>query len=232
LLDALHVAELVADDRTSRIVGAFALPPSGNAVMKGTARLTQRLTIPKHLRHKLETCVTATGAEPAPSATEPSATEPSATEPAAAEVAAAEPAPTEPTAAEVAAAERAPTEPVKPGVQRVVSQPALDTSVENVTSSYWTWRVMQAGFTLKQCCAIRQLDEAAVLDHLIQAAERGHRTEPARILSQRECALVDELFPDAMRLDTQHPPGKLPRALDARRVQLYLLSRRGVVTRM
>lgn len=90
---------------------------------------------------------------------------------------------------------------------------------------FWSWCVMQAGFTLEQCCMIRRLDESTVLDQLLESAEHGCRLEAAQILSDSERELVDRVIPKHVRFDPDHAGPHLPRSLDPRRVHLYLMTR-------
>jgi len=40
-------------------------------------------------------------------------------------------------------------------------------------SYYWTWRLMQAGFSLPECATIRDIEPNLIVDHMIQAVEQG-----------------------------------------------------------
>jgi hypothetical protein len=89
-------------------------------------------------------------------------------------------------------------------------------------SFLWTLRVLQAGFTIEQCCRIRQLDESQVLEHLAEAAGGGHAVDADWLLTGDEQQQLDRLAPGAAAVNRDAVSGPIPAAPDARRVRLYL----------
>jgi hypothetical protein len=53
------------------------------------------------------------------------------------------------------------------------SEPALSPLAASQPAWHWTWRVLQAGFSIAEVCAIRNLEPLTVLDHATTAASQG-----------------------------------------------------------
>ena len=91
---------------------------------------------------------------------------------------------------------------------------------------YWTYRLLAAGFSPRDCAAIRRLDEEAILDHAIQAVENGWPLRPdwclaAELLESLDRLVNHEASPRIRPLLAELPPGTR-----YQEVQLYLLCRR------
>lgn len=95
---------------------------------------------------------------------------------------------------------------------------------------YWTWRMLQAGFSPAECAAARGLEQDTVLDHAIWAADAGWPVEMAWFLSdEKRAALADALEGEArprMRTILERLPG-----MRYEEVQLYLKCRNGTQSR-
>ena len=77
---------------------------------------------------------------------------------------------------------------------------------------YWTWRVLDAGFTPEECAAIRGLEPATVFDHALRAADEGRAVRPEWFLPveriQAIRAIVGDSPPSRIRpLLPKMPPG-------------------------
>jgi ATP-dependent DNA helicase RecQ len=59
----------------------------------------------------------------------------------------------------------------------------LDRGTDQQPNYHWTWRLLQAGFDVGECCAIRNLDPQAVLEHALAAARSGQKVPIEPFLS-------------------------------------------------
>ena len=57
-------------------------------------------------------------------------------------------------------------------------------------SYFWTWRLLADGYSLEHVCQVRNLNRAAVIEHLIAAAESRLRVSPEWVLT---CAEIQQL---------------------------------------
>ena len=56
---------------------------------------------------------------------------------------------------------------------------------------YWTWRLLDGGFSPAECAAIRGLDETVIWDHAQQAVESGLNVDPGWLLSSEQIVAID-----------------------------------------
>jgi hypothetical protein len=63
-------------------------------------------------------------------------------------------------------------------------------------SYYWTWRLLRAGFSPKECSAIRDLPAEAVLNHALQAADDELRIDAAWFLTREHISRIDRALGD------------------------------------
>jgi hypothetical protein len=92
-------------------------------------------------------------------------------------------------------------------------------------SHYWTWRLLERGFTQSECSIIRDIDEPAVLAHAILAAREGHAVPLDAFLTEDQIETLGELI-------SRNPPDQinrnltdLPDSIQREHVQLYVLNR-------
>ena len=87
---------------------------------------------------------------------------------------------------------------------------------------YWTWRLLEAGFTLAECSTVRRLSHETLLDHALRAAEEGYPVPLAACLSAPLLAAL------RARVGAEHPQqilpllAELPPGATYEEVQLYL----------
>lgn len=86
---------------------------------------------------------------------------------------------------------------------------------------YWTWRILQAGFQVEECAAIRQCEVSQMLEHATVALKAGWKLDPGFFLSADELARLSELsqspaLDDVARLQTQMPE------IDPKRLELAI----------
>jgi ATP-dependent DNA helicase RecQ len=91
---------------------------------------------------------------------------------------------------------------------------------------YWTWRLLQAGFTPDECAAIRGLDPAVVLDHALRALDAGWQVSAAAFLSAERLRVFDEIIGPADPNRIRPLLAQLPRGTRYEEVQLYLKCRK------
>jgi ATP-dependent DNA helicase RecQ len=92
-------------------------------------------------------------------------------------------------------------------------------------SYYWTWRLLDRGFTQSECALIRDLDEDSVLDHAIRAACEGRYVPLNAFLPDDLIDQLDTLAQSDATLNQQLVSGGLPDGVTARLVELYVCSR-------
>lgn len=56
---------------------------------------------------------------------------------------------------------------------------------------YWTWKLLNDGYSSDQCCAIRRMRLPQVVDHLLRACEAGYRVSPDWVLDEEAVAWLD-----------------------------------------
>ena len=90
---------------------------------------------------------------------------------------------------------------------------------------YWTWRLLERGFTQAECALIRGLDEQTVLEHAILAA-RDHHLVPLNAFLPDD--LIDSLARIVEHADSRHsavPVDELPDELSTELIELFRLVR-------
>jgi ATP-dependent DNA helicase RecQ len=92
-------------------------------------------------------------------------------------------------------------------------------------SHYWTWRLLQAGFTVSDCEAIRGLDREVVLDHALRAIESGWPVDVLWFLRAEQVQSLDEVIGSAEPSRIRPLLSKLPASVRYEDVQLYLKCR-------
>ena len=78
------------------------------------------------------------------------------------------------------------TQPVSeepPEVTRPANHPVSFEELATVDSAahpnfYWTWLLLDRGYSIEDCLAIRQIDQATYQQHLIQAKHNGYAVRP------------------------------------------------------
>src|SRR5690606_23649477 len=76
-----------------------------------------------------------------------------------------------------------------PAITEAVRQHALEEARRNGSlasaepTHYWTWRVLDAGFTVDECMAIRGLSRDVVLDHVLRSIDEGKAARAEWFLS-------------------------------------------------
>jgi ATP-dependent DNA helicase RecQ len=93
-------------------------------------------------------------------------------------------------------------------------------------SHYWTWRLLDSGFTVAECAQIRRLETPAIVDHVIRAAEAGMTVEPLWLLSPSQLAAIENLIGDTSPEHIQPLLSRLPPDVRCEHVQYFLACRR------
>ncbi|NLX56036.1 MAG: RecQ family ATP-dependent DNA helicase [Planctomycetaceae bacterium] len=176
LLDALIAAGLVEQKEAQRFRPTVRLTPYGQQVMKGQRALEAPLVVPGQLRWKLHR-----PAAPQPAASQPAPHAQSGTKP-------------------DGDAGRASATPLPAAVGRPDAASTADPDPATRPDYYWTWRVIDAGCSLAECARIRGLDHAALVQHLLRAAEAGYRVRATDIFTPGE---LDELTQRVLASDGQ-----------------------------
>jgi ATP-dependent DNA helicase RecQ len=94
-------------------------------------------------------------------------------------------------------------------------------------SHYWTWRVLEAGFSADECAQIRGLDRQEVLDHALQAAEEGREVNFQVLLEPDTIARIEEVIGSEEPKHVRPLLAKLP-GVHYDELQLFLKCRKVV----
>ena len=90
---------------------------------------------------------------------------------------------------------------------------------------YWTWRLFDAGFSLDECMAIRNIDRETVWEHAVAAAEDGLRLDPRRFFAEETLKEMEASVGEVNREEIELAVPRLLRQFGAREARLYLACR-------
>jgi ATP-dependent DNA helicase RecQ len=223
LIDALLRQRLLQQVEVDRFKPVMQLTPRGEQVMKGQAPLAEVLPLGEGLLGKL--CGVRVKAKPAvPAKSSPARTIAPPGEPESDPFAESNEEPGEPTATKL---------PANPGTTLTAS--TLTTSshapANHVAAPhYWTWRVMNAGFSTAECREIRRLDEDTFCDHMLRSARDGRPIDARWVLTKDQIETLAAAVGDGSPQRLKAVLARLPAGIKYRDVQVYLLSR-GISTR-
>jgi ATP-dependent DNA helicase RecQ len=223
LIDELVRAGLLEQTAIDRNRPLVQLTERGANVMRGRAALERPLHLPAILVAKLRSHIPQRHSQrqPPPSIPAPSTTptgDAADSEPVSGPVAVRPPVAAKPEIAAVAAS--AATD--EPEAEPVVSKPQLDTVHP---SFYWTWRLLNDGYTPGQCAQIRGLDPSEVLSHALQARESKLPIRADWFLAPEQLAALRQVVGDQPVQTIRPLLEQLPHGIQYAHVQLYLLCR-------
>jgi ATP-dependent DNA helicase RecQ len=92
-------------------------------------------------------------------------------------------------------------------------------------SHYWTWRLLERGFTQAECAIIRDIDESAVLAHAIMAAREAHRVPLDAFLTEQQIEAIEQFVGRTPTDQIDRHVDDLPDGVGREHVQLYVLNR-------
>jgi ATP-dependent DNA helicase RecQ len=98
------------------------------------------------------------------------------------------------------------------------------TSTQSPPAHYWTWRLLERGFTQAECALIRGVDEQTVLDHAIAAGRDGRSVSLDAFLPADMIELLARTVAASEEMDSVLED--LPPEISEQHVQLYLLTKR------
>lgn len=180
------------------------LTPAGEDVMKGSAELPASLNIDGALRSAL----LALRPSAAPPQAAPAAAQPSRTP---------TPQPREHDPFDDANAELAATDAESPAP---ASLPIDCAPANSHPPHYWTWRVLAAGFTADEICQVRQINRAALIEHLLAAVQDGCAVDPHLIFSPAQQRELQRLLANGSAPAVSRT--KLPAGISRAEAELYL----------
>lgn len=111
---------------------------------------------------------------------------------------------------------------VVPTTPRPTLQPAERV---NKASYYWTWQLLESGFTVAECEQIRRLDAAQLLDDVLRAADESLPIKAQWFLSAEQLAELTRRIPDANPHHLRPLLEQLPTGISRQHVQLFLRCR-------
>jgi ATP-dependent DNA helicase RecQ len=91
---------------------------------------------------------------------------------------------------------------------------------------YWTWRLLERGFTQSECALIRDLEEETVLRHALQAAREGHFVPLDAFLTSDLVEMLQQLVHQHATQEISKISVPLPDGIAAEHVELYVLNQR------
>jgi ATP-dependent DNA helicase RecQ len=92
-------------------------------------------------------------------------------------------------------------------------------------SHYWTWRLLERGFTQAECAIIREIDESAVLAHAILAAREAHRVPLDAFLTGEQIEALGEFVARIPADQIDRLGDDFPDGIRREHVQLFVLNR-------
>ena len=172
LLDALIETKLIEQTETQRFRPTVKLTSRGQQVMTGQLQLDRPLPVSAHLRRKLQQVP---ASQPVTSAARGGDR---------VSRRGADSAPAPPAAGADRAAAAGVDRAAAAGVDRAVAAGAPD--LAGRPDFFWTWRVIDMGCSLAECARIRRLDQAALVRHLLLAAEAAYPVRAADVFTPDE----------------------------------------------
>ncbi len=220
LIDELVRAGLLEQAAVDRNRPLVKMTKQGADIMRGRAALDVALALPHELVRKLDSRAPQRGFESRASRVAPPAESVPRGETASAGQVVASAGPSDhPTSVKATHTEAAePTEDRSPDNHEL--------SPKQVHPSfYWTWRLLNDGYTPSECEQIRGLDAAQVLDHALQARERKLPVTAAWFLNADQLSVLDRVVGDKPVTSIRPVLEQLPGGIQYAHVQLYLLCR-------
>jgi ATP-dependent DNA helicase RecQ len=92
-------------------------------------------------------------------------------------------------------------------------------------SHFWTWRLVQAGFSAAECEAIRGIERAVVLDHLSRAIDEGWPVRLEACFSPQLLAAIERLIGPGRPEQLRPLLAQLPEGTRYEEVELFVKSR-------
>jgi ATP-dependent DNA helicase RecQ len=100
---------------------------------------------------------------------------------------------------------------------------AVEAVREHLPGYYWTWRLLERGFSAADCAAIRSLDVETVLEHALAAARSAHPVPLAAFLGPAELEVMYAVLGlDATAAVDRLPEG-LPPGVRSQHIELFRL---------
>jgi ATP-dependent DNA helicase RecQ len=103
--------------------------------------------------------------------------------------------------------------------------PSLPSTPEQ-PNHYWTWRLLDAGFTPAECATIRGVEEDVVLDHALRAVEAGWRVRAEWFLTPELTEALQQVIGPADPARIRPLLSQLPVGTRYNQVQWFLACRR------
>lgn len=116
-----------------------------------------------------------------------------------------------------------PDSPSSIGVVRTVRVDRDEPLTRPQPSYYWTWRLLDAGFGVRDCAEIRGISEDTLLDHLLNAAEQGLVVDARWVLNADELRMLEATFRDDPTVRVRQVLERLPAGFRYQQIQLYRL---------
>jgi ATP-dependent DNA helicase RecQ len=92
-------------------------------------------------------------------------------------------------------------------------------------SFYWTWRLLNDGYSLPEIKQIRELAESSIIDHAILAAENGLKVDIRRVLDEENLDVLFGIVNDSDTGSLSELVARLPVDLNAQHLALFLKCR-------
>ena len=94
--------------------------------------------------------------------------------------------------------------------------------IQNAPESYWTWRLVNEGFSIGECAAVRRLDREVIVDQLMRAIEEGHVVQPESVFSSSQLRELENAVDQANSTEIRSILSILPKTFSFQSVLLYL----------
>lgn len=201
LVDALIEANYIVQRDVERNRPTVVLSPEGEQIMRSPEAQLPRLNLPPETRQKLGgNAATTPGPAPTPKQVEPT-----------------------PQPAEVPRSQLTSSPDLSKAIARSVQRG--QEAPHQQPKHFWTWRLVQSGFSFAECQEVLKIDEDLVYDHLLRAAEEGYPFDirwvlPAELIQELEQVIGPERPKRLREVFAQLPKGTRPEE-----VKLFLACR-------
>ena len=106
-------------------------------------------------------------------------------------------------------------------VETEPSDASLARSGSGRPSHYWTWRLLERGFTQSECAIIRNLDDETILQHAVAAVREGRHVPLDAFLPEEQIAILQTMFGETSSETRKAKASDLPDGIRYEHLQLY-----------
>ena len=87
--------------------------------------------------------------------------------------------------------------------------PSPETNPEDLATFHWTWRLLDRGFTPRECALIRGLTDEIILEHALQSLKNGYQVKIEWFLNKNEMGVLSTSDPTLLASRDLHELSRL-----------------------